>query len=217
MRTIPWLATLPLLALIACDGNLDEAAGGCDETATELAVDEVSALGFAADELLANIAGPRNEILEWTDGAQTGILVEMVNNGAVHYVDSEPKASEGGMEDAAAALCEDRIEVDAQVIVSTDDGLLDETLDVTLTADEATSADFYLSDLTPDDLNGTYDYREIDMAQYDTFAISIHGAIGIDSSWGQISEFGEYEEEGDGDSGVAMAENIETGAWPVDE
>ncbi len=217
MRAIPWLAILSLLTLTACDEDLDEAGAGCTDSYTELAADEVSALGFSADEVLAAIAGSRSETLQWADGPQTSITVEAIHTGGpIRFVDSEPTPHDGGMDLLAAAHCEDRVEIEAQVTVTTDDGLLNETFDVMLAADEPTSADFTASDLAIDDLAGDYQIREIDTSQYDTVAVSIHVGIGMEDTWGQVSEFGEYIEQGNGDSGVAMAENVETGAWPLD-
>lgn len=218
MRYLPWLAIVSLLTLTACDDRQGEAGAGCTDTYTDLAIDEVSPMGFSADEVLAAIAGSRSETLQWSDGSHTSVTVEATYGGGLtRFVDSEPTPSDGGMENAAAALCEDRVEIEAQVSVSTDDGLLNEIFDVMLGADESTSADFTVSDLAPADLVGAYEIREIDTAQYDTVAVSVHVGIGEEDTWGQVSEFGEYAEVDDGDGGVAMAENVETGRWPLDE
>jgi len=92
------LALLPLL-LVACDtSNRDGPAGEdlwspCTYEYSDLAVDEVSALGFSAADLLASVGGERADTLTWIDGGSTvGLTLEVLYaGGRVRFVEATPK------------------------------------------------------------------------------------------------------------------------------
>jgi hypothetical protein len=121
--------------------------GGCVEEVTVLAgIDEVSALGFSAAQVLDVAVGAHMSAMEWGEGladggvtvkfgpesgaAQLAVTVEYAG-GEVRYVKSTPDNTEW---DGGYADCSDRLEVDASVSVKSSGGALDESFVAALRA-----------------------------------------------------------------------------------
>lgn len=116
MSRLPIL--LSVIALGACDslgprGGDDTASehawNPCTATTTVVAFDEVTALGFSAEELMTAVGGPRAEVFEWTTtGDTTDLTLELLYaGGEVRFVDQEPReggGDTGGMLEAAYDL-----------------------------------------------------------------------------------------------------------------
>ncbi|NVB41086.1 hypothetical protein G6O69_24820 [Pseudenhygromyxa sp. WMMC2535] len=158
---MPRITLVPALSLItltlACtpDGdtqpdNLGSDAEGsyeCVETATVLSsIDEVSALGFSAADVLAVAAGEHSSPMTWVDQIQDGLVEIEVGpesgestidlsltheGGEIRYIDSEPAESDYEID----IDCNDRLEIDVVAEVETGGGALAETLSVVLKAE----------------------------------------------------------------------------------
>lgn len=152
------------------DGN--ETASACDEDATELGLDEVSPLGFSADDVLALAEGTHEATLTWVpdeaamatttlEPGTTEVTLVIEPAGPASFVDAEPPASgsSGGMIELGW-VCPDRVDVPVTVTLTTADGALDETLDGTLSATDAGSATL-LVPIELDELEGTLSFEVV--------------------------------------------------------
>lgn len=210
---------LPLLLAAGCGPNHGEdAAAGCDEVKTDLAPGEVSILGFSGADVLALVTGPRTATLEWTGGSQTTVTVEAVDvGGAVRFVDSEPAEHDGDGMEAAAAMCEDRLEIDAVLSLVTDDGAFAEEWSVVLNAEHAGSATFYV-DFDPDGLEGAFALTDyMDPTEFDEVTSRVSGSVSETGTTGMVQATGSKTEDAPGGDGTAMAQIVEIGMWPVSE
>lgn len=157
------------------DGGLSggEGGDGCESAETiPLAFDEMSTLGFSAEQLAANIAGSHETTLAWgveegyvtvelTPEAGEGMItvVVRVDEKSARFVDLEPASSgedRGTLIGDMASSCSDVVLVDAQIEVTTDNGALNETFEVTLSA----ATPNYVStriELEPGSLDGSFD------------------------------------------------------------
>ena len=220
LRIFTILTTLAaLVAFTGCDEdapNLDETAGAfCEETPTVTALDEVTALGFSAQEVIDALVFPYLTDLEYADGSLAALTIYLVYDaGEVRYVDSVAVYPEG--EDQAelgAILCDPYIEIDITAAIATDDGVFDESWELPLRATAADAASFSLNDLTPDDFTGDYDFMAFDPNDHDEVTTSIYAAFDMGGPRGEITETATSESQGDGNEGVASAENQAVAFW----
>lgn len=153
-------------------GGTLEGGSSCEEDATELELDEVSPLGFAAEDVLGLAEGTHEATLTWVpDGSamatttlepgitEVTLVVEVA--GPASFVDAEPPSSgsSGGMIELGW-VCPDRVDVPVTVTLTTADGALDETLDGTLSATDAGSATL-LVPIELDELEGTFSFEVV--------------------------------------------------------
>jgi len=141
MRT----ATLLSLSLFSIFANACDSAPEdllyeekCEETVTVLGLDEVSALGFSAAEILAIAEGSHEAPLFWHDGVITvgpesgehSLVVDVAySGGEIRLVDSKP---EFGPDEEGR--CAPRLEIDAEIGLHSDGGAIAETFKTTLEA-----------------------------------------------------------------------------------
>lgn len=168
---MPWTLSLLPALILGCTSpdpeptpkdHADEAMGGCDEISSPLTADEVTALGFAADEVLPMLEGAREADFVWArDGSATGLALALTPTGTYRYVESEPTQSAGGGPEPALAVeyCVDRVEIEAVLTFVTEDGSFDESLDIALSAEDAGYVSAFVR-LDPASLSGTYDLDE---------------------------------------------------------
>lgn len=134
------------------DGSEGTSGDSCTETDTELAPDEITPLGFAAQPLIELASGEHRRSLAWIDGnveygPESGvseIVLDVQPVGAARFVDRSPRASSNGQEGGGLLAeiyspCNDSIEIDVQIAIRTAGGALDEVVETTI---EATAADF---------------------------------------------------------------------------
>jgi hypothetical protein len=222
MRRFPiiTLSCAALAPLIAGCPHLDESAGAhCEETATVVALDEQTVLGFSAQQVLDNLGGTRTATLEYAeDAGSASLVIELLHSGGeARYVESVAVYPENGNEmDLAAPECSSRLDIDITATFVTDDGVFDESWELPLAASAADAASFRLSDLQPDDFAGSYDFMGFDPADYDEVHTSVWAAFDTGGPRGSVSEMAELTEEGGPDS-AAMAENLEVATWDGDE
>lgn len=132
----------------------EENLAGCVvQTSTPLALDEVSALGFAPQAIVDLVSGERADTLDWTDGPPAGLQYEVVPTGAWAYEELAWESATG-TEMAPALGCMNRLSGPATLHFASDDGAFAESLAVDVRAESATSAAVY-SEL--EGLSGTFD------------------------------------------------------------
>lgn len=146
--------------LVGCTGKDGEEtsladAGGCDETRTPLALDEVSALGFSAADLLGRLPASETVTLTYSDTTITELALTYAPAAAASFVDLEPKPPSGGVQTLAYIVCEDFVEVEVDLTLVTADGVFDESLAGPLRATAVESASLR-AELPLDGTNGTF-------------------------------------------------------------
>jgi len=213
---IPLSTLIAVIAFAGCrdeNQNLDETGAYCEETSTVIDLDEQTALGFAAQEVIDALAFVHETDLVYGDGGTAALTIDLrFDGGEARYVDSEAVYPDG-VSEASAILCDSYVEIDVTVDFFTDDGVFDETWALPLEATAADAASFRLNDLTPDDFAGSYDFLAFDPAEYDEVTTSVWAAFDMGGPRGDISEIATAETQGDGDEGVAFAENQTVASW----
>ena len=124
------MITLLLAALACTDDAESDLSPACDETATELALDEESPLGFTAQSLLDTLPISSTHPFDYDNGDSTSITLAVTPSDSATYVDSEPAENESGND--IYVICEDRLEVAAGVYFDTYDGVFQENVSVAL-------------------------------------------------------------------------------------
>ncbi len=214
---------LLLLTGPGCGTNEGQATldgGGCEETITTLGVDEVSALGFSAEEILLLAEKTHEETLAYVSGDTTDLTITIArDDGEIRFVDSEPKVddTDGDLE-LAAPYCQDRLEIDAGMDFVTADGQFAEHFDVTLRATNADEATVSVR-LDPSSLAGGFVVEVPEGAEgYDEVEMSVDASFDQAGSDGRISvQFSGSEEDSSTGEGVAWATSVVVGEWPPPE
>ncbi len=165
-------------------------AGGyseCVETTSEIGADEVTALGFSANDVLAAVGGTRETDLLWmpsdlyathslagTVTPLTLMLADAVT--ATRYIDSQGGGCPGG--NAACFLCQSRAEVDVELGIQSGDGALDELFTVTLEVVAIDSPTFSV-EVAAADLLGTYLDGVTPETGYSLTGLHLEGGFGV--------------------------------------
>jgi hypothetical protein len=139
-------------------GGRDPDAECDDATGSVIGADDASVLGFSASELLDGIADPLSAPFTWYRRNES-TRVQVV----ITYVDGEIRAIRG-QPDGEHPEC-DELEVDVELTLTTEDGLLDERVSVTLHAHGASEATVSFP-LGLDMLSGSYDASEYDLSTW---------------------------------------------------
>ncbi len=190
------------------DGKDDAWAPHCEATRTPLDPAEVSPLGFSADDLLTSIGTSATATLAWTDsGATTGLSVDLSPGSDVFFVDLEeaPMPDDAGAVLDIAVICDDYLELDAGLSLSTDDGLLADDFDTTLTASTADAASFSV-DVDRGDFAHPEIFDPYAAGDYDAEGVSLYGDF---SAGAQTSGGLYFQTEGtDGDTAWAASDLV---------
>ena len=153
------------------EGTDNTAGGGCDEAGrTDVALDAQTELGFSAAQLLALAEGEHAFPIVWQgdaesasaslQGTQTTMHVKLTRKpgASAQLVDLEPHVSTGAEDGfdigTLGVPCPDRLEIDVEVALSTEDGALSESFDATLISSDGLSASWSAS-IDFADLNGS--------------------------------------------------------------
>jgi len=183
------------------DGDGDDP---CVDTKTAVAIDEVTALGFSAQDILALVAGDEEQDLTWLGDGLAGpeagattinFTFDTSNPGPVMFVDSEPNPDS---EIEIDADCSDRLEVSLSLTVSTADGMLDETVETTLSAQDASGAS-WRGRIAAKDLSG--DFPADADPDFDLVAVEVAGTHSATDMSGEV--MAEIESKDDGPDGIA--------------
>lgn len=171
------------------DGN-EGAYESCEETVTVLeSVDEVSALGFAAADVLSFAEGSHQSAIHWHPGdiqfgPETGegeLSVDVAyDGGEIRFVDAEPKGGEGFGGD-----CPDRLEIDADVSMTTSGGALDEHFVGTIQAMRSNVATI-LEKREPDEFEGALEVESVDIENGEATAITLGIGLSTFGIFGSI-------------------------------
>ncbi len=210
-----------LTILPACDlifGRNDASDGPyCEDTPTVLALDEVSELGFSGQDMLDLAEGTFTEDLRYQLDpplADTIVAVDVAYDaGEVRFIHSEAVYPEtNGPTNDIGVVCWDRMEVDVDVSLYTDDTLFAEDWDgVTLEAASESQVELYRS---LDSFGGPFDlwdYADPDADEVRAFveirfdADGSHGALSGQASGADDCEPGE--------TCAAWAETIDIASW----
>ncbi|NJK31274.1 MAG: hypothetical protein HC927_02025 [Deltaproteobacteria bacterium] len=197
--------------------------GECVNTPTVLAsVDEVSALGFSAADVLAFADGEHGSPLFWRapdsefgveygpESGEGSLTVSIAHSGGeIRFIDSEPKEGnlgEGDFDDD----CQDRLEIDVMAQINTAGGALAESLPVTLKASSDLLAQFD-AEIPVEDLAGSMTVTALD-PDFTVGPVALHVGVSSFGLNGSIS--GSVTVEGDG---FAAAGFFQYAAFPSEE
>lgn len=204
-----------LLTGCLLDEKNKEADGpSCVDTPTDVAMDEVTPLGFAAADVVPFAEGTHGVDFTYADDGSTITTIVVTPGGSARYVDSVADYPDTGAVPAIDILCESRVEIDATETFVTSDGAFDEAWDYVLSATGATAVHF--GGTIPDGaFQGSYKLADHTTAtDYDKLSAWVdasfadgddHGTLG-----GQASGEDDCE---DGEACTAWAEMIEIGTW----
>jgi|ETNmetMinimDraft_30_1059905.scaffolds.fasta_scaffold58957_2 hypothetical protein len=218
---------LAMVSLAACDSpEPDSNEGGCTETITVLALDELTPefedglggmVSFTAADVLASVAGSYSERLAWIDwGEAPSLIIEIQHlGGEARYHDLSIAPSSEESIDRAAPICDDRVEIDVQVSMTTGDGRLAEAFDVALVSTDGVGGTFSLGELQPADLAGSYDFIALSPMDYDHVSTRIEAIFRDGQTWGTVTERA-TSTIGDGLDAEDSITNEDVGSWPAD-
>lgn len=122
----------------------------CEDHVSDVALDDASALGFSADDVLDFAARRFDSPLTWqsldgvqyTPGAgQSTLSLTLSPSGSAALVRSAPRMATGGSGPGLSPLCpSDRLRIAVQAELTTEEGALLESFDSTVEASDAVSA-----------------------------------------------------------------------------
>jgi len=193
---------LPLLLVAACSSsatgggsggpndpnNPEPSLVGClPVTTTPIGLDEPTALGFTAADVLAIADGDHQASLAWDKGGSTGLAVSVTADAATaRYVVREWQDDGSGSAAEPAIDCLDVIEIDAVTGFATEDGAFAESWTTTLSASEPGLVLLGAS-VAPDAIAGSYHVTEVDPAQYDELTLFFDVAIDASVATGVVA------------------------------
>ena len=133
----------------------------CERVETSVAADEQTSLGFSAAQSLAVAGGEQTAELEWYEGGESTLTLELLIAGAPRLVEtSYPEGfAEGDDEDLQ---CDQAyLEFEVALAVSTEDGQLDELVDANFpwrisTLEEVGAPIHFAGQVSVPQLVGTY-------------------------------------------------------------
>lgn len=208
--------TLAWMLLSACDPNKDGLDEGpsCEETPSEVALDEVTPLGFAASSVLARLPATETVPLIWATGEQTELSLAFRPADVAQYIDSEAVYPEGGTVPAIGIICDDYVQVAVQFDLATVDGAFDETFDGKLRASSEDGGEIR-QELDLEGLTGTFDINAFtDTEDYDDRSAWVTITVGDLSTIGVIEgQVSGSEPCDEGDTCSAWAEQVDIASW----
>ena len=175
----------------------------CEESSYDVGLSEVTALGFAASDVVALLAGPREAELVYADGHSTTVTLSAAHDGgAVTYTH---RTSVDGTTD-----CTDDLTVGVELSLLTSDGAFDELLPFEVSLSEL-GLGINPSLIQPiDELGGSFSLAAADELNYILF-------FGTDGSFdGEIVaiDFADDPEDAMRECGVgAWNIDLATGCW----
>lgn len=165
MTNIPIIIPTWLL-LVSCAGELP-GAPTCVDTSVAITLEEGTELGFSGADLLVVAEGEFDGLLTWygdeyaypPEESSTPVYLSVgYAAGEVRYVASELVHPEGdGPTMDLGIVCDDRVEVDVSLVITTEDGGLDEDLTLALRSSDGVRVRAGLV-FDHSTLDGSYDY-----------------------------------------------------------
>jgi len=197
------LAALPL-TLLACDKEEgeDTPADGmpyCDDVSS--ALDPADApFGLLGADFVAAVPDHMEGMADFEARENSALSVDIaVDAASLRFVDSvEVYPDTDGPVPDIAVICPDRMELDAQLSISTADGQLAESLDIILVVSdsiEGGAPEMLIelgADLDPDAMGGSLDLADYtDPESFDSVSLSLHASILEGALEGELSAMGE--------------------------
>lgn len=205
-----------LLLLAACPwkNGAEDLGPTCVDTVTDVALAEVTPLGFAAAEPLAFLEGAHVAEFTYAEGGTTDLTIEVARDGdAARYVDSEADYPDTGTYEAIGIECPDRVEIDGTVAFTTADGAFAELWGFALSATEATAMG-WSGDIPDAVFAGSYRMEDhVDATDWESMSASTRGAFDAAGGSGGLDGMVMGEEECDGDECTAWASQVGIGTW----
>jgi hypothetical protein len=210
MSRLALLAFVLAPLAVACDKESEEAdndgpgAGTmphCEDTVSAMTPDEESTFGLLGQDFLNRIPADVSGVATFegasSSGMEMSLRVDVASLRAVASVEA-PIETDGPVP-AIAIYCDDRIEVDAQLELFTDDGQLAERFSVVLVSTEGTNPDMEADDVffslaLEDSFEGTMAVEDfVDVDGYDTISVSISGGFVDQAFLGEVMATGEVQ------------------------
>ncbi len=188
----PFVSSLAACTQSGSDVPYDEDSNGLgcvDEVTVIESLDEVSALGFSAQEVLAFAQGVHESPIHWHPGdvkfgpetAESELTVSITYaDGEIRFVASQP---EGGAE--FGGDCPDRLEIDTEVTMQTSGGALDEAFVGTLRAMRPNVA-MILEQREPEKLEGAFEIESVVPADGEATELTLGIGISTFGLFGSI-------------------------------
>ncbi len=191
----------------------------CEATETEVTLDEVTALGFAAQAIVDLADGEHLSTMVWQDDGSSGLTVTATLEGRVLFVDEEAVYPTGsGEAPAIGVVCEDYVAIEGTLRVATADGLLDETMDVTFRSMSGLVVDAGGA-LDPDDLTGSLVFDDFhEEVDYDARSMLLNARFDSEGTSGEVA--GSVQGTGDCEDDeecTAWAAVFAFGAWGLED
>ena len=140
----------------------------CDDVLSTVTSDDLTALGFSADEVLAALTGPFESDAEWVaeEGrANTTVTFAVVANGDPVFHDRAPAGT-------SAAQCQDLLEVPITLSFSSGDGAFGEQIDTAIWAMDLTALSASAA-IDWQALDGSFTFSTVVPADWDTVTIDL--------------------------------------------
>jgi len=193
----------------------------CDQVPTDVALDEVTELGFAAQTLVDFAASPAPATFTWSDDTSTELSVSVTFADTARFVDEVavyPEPPNGTAVPSIGVVCEDHVAIDADLVIQTADGRLDETLSLTFVGRSADQLEAYVP-MDPDVLGGSLVFDDfVSEPEYDARTMNL--SITFDATGHRGTLDGSIQGGDDCDPGevcAQWAEVVTFGTWGQEE
>lgn len=199
-----------LWAIAGCDdGRGQDTVPSCKDEEHAVALDEVTLLGFTAQEVVDLVSQPYEGALTWADETTTGLDLAVAPTGEAWFVDSEVVDGTGD------EICDDRVAVAVTIQFTTADGAFAETWDDRVDATSSSQAS-WSRELDLDALSGDFDLVPyVESKDYDELRASVAGSVSADSgNSGRIKGQASGSEDCDpGDTCSSWIEEVYVATW----
>jgi hypothetical protein len=218
------LLTIPAwILLVGCfDGDKNALEDGpyCEDTPTVVALEELTELGLSGADLLLLAEGEHAEVLTWAEtGTTTPVAVTVAfTEGEVRFVDSEAVYPEGDEPTTAIGVeCEDYVEVDVSLAITTEDGALDEAYELALRSYDGATVSASVS-FDHAEMIGSYELTLMDPSEYDSVEHGLDVAFDEAGSSGELIVMAEgCDDDCSGDECACWASMDTVASWPAED
>jgi hypothetical protein len=211
------IATAPFLAaLLGCeDGRGEDSGPSCKDEEAAVALEEVTPLGFSAQDVVDLVSPPYEGPLAWADETTTVLDLEIAPTGEAWFVDSEVVSGAGEAQPAIWPICDDRVAVAVTIQFTTADGAFAETWAERVEAAAAAEA-HWNRELDLGSLNGDFDLLPfVQSKDYDELRAFVGGTVSTKTGTsGRINGQGSGSEDCDpGDTCSSWSEEVPVATW----
>jgi len=175
---------------------------GCDEVSTELTWDEVSPLGFSADQALGQLRSTWSADATTLISERTPLLLSVQGSGVVSLVErQDTPVPDNATVVGSDQICDDYLALGLDLTLSTGDGQLDAQLSTTLAVPDPAgerapklSAEglptwaTFSTQLDATQLGGELNLSGYDLGGYDSATLVLRGVVWSDGSTDGVAE-----------------------------